>query len=140
MLPLRYDPALLRNTQSGNDKTCLFKNENGNTSTVQWFQGVGGTGNAWGLNKGQYYIEHYNTTSAPKMVIDTSGKMGVGTLSPLAKLHVVSNVKEAARFDGDQSYISIHESGIFRAYMGSFSGAAENMILERQLLRQERFT
>ena len=122
-----YDPALLRNTGSGNDKTCLLGIRNGNTSTVQWFQGVGGTGNAWGLNKGQYYIEHYNTTSAPKMVIDTSGKMGVGTLSPLAKLHVVSNVKEAARFDGgNQSYISIHESGIFRAYMGSFSGAAED--------------
>ena len=54
--------------------------------------------------------------------------VGIGTASPAVRLHVISNVSSPARFDGgDNMFIGLYEAGIYRGYIGSYSGAAADV-------------
>ncbi|HKR03247.1 MAG TPA: hypothetical protein VJY62_01320 [Bacteroidia bacterium] len=59
---------------------------------------------------------------------DASAKIGIGTAAPTVALHVVSSSNNPATFDGGTSmYIGLNENGIYRGYIGSFSGNAEDV-------------
>lgn len=59
---------------------------------------------------------------------DASAKVGIGTAAPSVALHIVSTFNNAAIFDGgSQMYIGLHENGIYRGYIGSYSGNAEDI-------------
>ena len=51
-------------------------------------------------------------TQQTKMVIDDSGKVGIGTMSPAERLHIVASATNAGalRIDGDQSAIEHRNS------------------------------
>jgi hypothetical protein len=61
-----------------------------------------------------------------RMRLDASGNLGVGTSSPVVKLHVNSAaIDEVARFEGTGNpYISVYDSGTRQLYLGSI-GASE---------------
>lgn len=77
----------------------------------------------------QFYTTTLNTTSAQeRMRIDHNGNVGIGTGTPTAGLDVKSPTSPIARFDGTSSmYISLRENGIYRGYLGSYAGAAEDV-------------
>jgi hypothetical protein len=54
--------------------------------------------------------------------------VGFGTNSPQAMIHVVSPIGEAARFDGASGmFLSFYEGGVYRGYLGSYSGSSTDM-------------
>lgn len=57
-----------------------------------------------------------------------SGNTGIGTVSPAAKLDVLSSSAYAARFasTSNQMYIGFFENNTQRGYVGSYAGAAED--------------
>src|SRR5438445_13619891 len=75
-----------------NDKTALVQFETGDGTPVDWNAGVGGQGNGLGLTNGQFYIE--NVGKGAQMVIDQSGRVGIGTNTPGAKLSLGTTVPQ----------------------------------------------
>lgn len=77
----------------------------------------------------QFYTTPLNSISAAeRMRIDHNGRVGIGTNSPATTLHVNSPFNYAAEFNGlTQMYIGLFENGAYRGYLGSFSGAAEDV-------------
>jgi hypothetical protein len=59
------------------DRTALVQFETSDASPAKWNAGVGGAGNGFGLSSGQFYIEQVG--KGPRMVIDASGRVGLGT-------------------------------------------------------------
>ena len=55
--------------------------------------------------------------------------VGIGTISPVAKLHVEATAGQTARFNStsSQMYIQFLESGVTRGYVGSYAGAQEDV-------------
>jgi hypothetical protein len=54
--------------------------------------------------------------------------VGIGLTSPAIRLDLLSSAPHSARFSGPQGmYISFFEEGVYRGYLGSFSGAAEDV-------------
>lgn len=54
--------------------------------------------------------------------------VGIGTTNPIIKLDVVSPVSHTSRFTGpDFMYLSFFENSSYRGYIGSYSGAPEDM-------------
>ena len=60
-----------------------------NTTSRNWEVAVGGSTNT--LGAGKFYV-YDNTADAGRLVIDTSGNVGIGTISPAQKLHVIGNI------------------------------------------------
>ncbi len=59
-----------------------------------------------------------------------SQNVGIGTNSPLTKLHVESTSANIATFNGGSPmYITLAENGLYRGYIGSYSGNAEDVDL-----------
>ena len=71
-----------------------------------------------------------NTTET--MRLDSSGNLGLGTTSPVVKLHVNSAaVDEVARFEGTGSpYISVYVSGTRQLYFGSVGASDVDLWVE----------
>lgn len=68
------------------------------------------------------------TNNLERMRLTTTGNLGLGTQSPGARLHVVSSSSNVATFDAPQgANISFYESGVYRGYAGSYSGAANDV-------------
>ncbi|MEO8151220.1 MAG: hypothetical protein ABI723_26550 [Bacteroidia bacterium] len=59
----------------------------------------------------------------------TSGYVGIGSASPTSPLDIVNHgASNITSFDGGNSmFIAFKENGIYRGYMGSYSGAAEDV-------------
>lgn len=58
------------------------------------------------------------------------GNTGIGTFSPDAKLDVKSAINLVSKFNGiAPMYIGLYEADVYRGYLGSFSGAAEDVDL-----------
>jgi hypothetical protein len=56
------------------------------------------------------------------------GNTGIGTYSPDAKLDVKSATNFVSKFNGiAPMYIGLYEADVYRGYLGSFSGAAEDV-------------
>jgi hypothetical protein len=78
----------------------------------------------------QFYTTPLNSISpAERMRINHNGYVGIGTTTPAAPLHVNSPGNYIAEFNGVSSntYIGLLENGVYRGYLGSFSGAAEDV-------------
>jgi hypothetical protein len=64
----------------------------------------------------------------PSMYLDVNGTIGIGTSTPSAKLDVKTTSSNVARFNGGPStFLSIVENDIYRGYLGSYSGADEDI-------------
>jgi hypothetical protein len=77
--------ARFSNSATTGDRTALIDVQNG--QGVLWRYGVGGTGNGLGINNGQFYIERLGIGSA--FTIATNGNVGIGTIAPTRRLHIV---------------------------------------------------
>jgi len=79
------------------------------TGTRSWLQYIDSSGD-WRL--------YDSTDNADRMVVDSSGNVGIGTTSPAVKLHVSSGASnEVARFEGTNTpYISIYDTGVRQSY------------------------
>lgn len=78
----------------------------------------------------QFYTTPLNTTSTfERMRINHNGNVGIGTNSPATTLDVNSPSSFIAKFNGvgPQTFISLHENGAYLGYLGSYSGAAEDV-------------
>lgn len=77
----------------------------------------------------QFYTTPLNTSFPLERVrIDHNGFVGIGTATPGAPLEVNSPFDLSARFNGTSGmYISLRENGVYRGYLGSFAGAAEDV-------------
>jgi hypothetical protein len=68
------------------------------------------------------------SNSNPSMYLNLNGELGIGTITPSAKLEVKTLNPHVARFNGGSStYVSIVENDIYRGYWGSYSGADEDI-------------
>lgn len=89
---------------------------------------------------------YYNNTTTPKgiqfrtqnninqMVIDSLGNVGIGDITPDARLKVSSSSQNAMNVNGAGAgifgggmYIGLYEADVYRGYLGSWSGAASDV-------------
>jgi hypothetical protein len=82
-----HHTARFTNASSTGDRSTAVDMLTGNG--VMWRLGVGGTGNNQNLSKGQFYIEKYS--GSVYMIIDSFGKVGIGTTTPAAKTQISHN-------------------------------------------------
>jgi hypothetical protein len=77
----------------------------------------------------QFYTTPLNTSfPVERMRIDHNGFVGIGTATPGVPLEVNSPIDVPARFNGTSGmYISLRENGVYRGYLGSYAGAAEDV-------------
>jgi hypothetical protein len=69
-------------------------------------------------------------TTAAGVTSNSNDNIGIGTTTPLTKLHVSSPNNSVAVFNGtNQMFLTLAENGINRGYVGSYSGNAEDVEL-----------
>jgi hypothetical protein len=67
------------------------------------------------------------TTAGNSQIFDNGTSVGIGTTSPNAKLHVVGG-SNAMNIEGTAGmYIGLYEAGVYKGYIGSYSGAADDV-------------
>ncbi len=87
-------------------------------SAAEWFTGVNGSGG------GEWTLFQNSPSSAPRLVVTTSGNVGIGTETPATALHVKTDAPNAgvARFDnrhpGGFAGIYFDEDNQYRGYVG----------------------
>jgi hypothetical protein len=80
--------------------------------------------NAFGVDVIQ--VEPNGITNS--LYISAAGYVGLGTGTPAAKLDVKTTASYVAQFNGGAPmYMGLFESNIYRGYLGSYSGAAEDV-------------
>ncbi len=81
-----------------------------------------GTGNTTGKL-------HLAIQAVPKLTVDATGNVGIGTTAPAAKLDLNSTTSGLlAKFNGGNSmYMGLYENDLYRGYIGSFAGAASDV-------------
>jgi len=78
-----------KNFSTSGDRTALVQFENGDTTAVDWFAGVAGTSNVCKIADGSFYV---GQTAKPRVVVNTSGQVGIGTIAPRTTLAVNGSV------------------------------------------------
>jgi hypothetical protein len=69
-------------------------------------------------------------TTAAGVTSNSNDNIGIGTTTPLTKLHVSTANSNVATFDGgNQMWLTLAENGFERGYIGSFAGNAEDVEL-----------
>jgi hypothetical protein len=79
----------------GPDKTALIQYETGDSSPINWYSGVAGSGNGLGLADGTFFIENFGGS---ELVIGANNNVGIGTNTPNAKLSF-------GTFEGDSIFL-----------------------------------
>jgi hypothetical protein len=74
-----------KNFGYSSDKTALVQFETADTSPVDWMAGVAGKCNVCKVPDGSFYV---GQTSKPRLVVSTSGDVGIGTTKPKTSLQV----------------------------------------------------
>jgi hypothetical protein len=86
----------------------------------------------WGItndDNGLLFVKMDGATFTPMRIEHPSGYIGIGTATPTTTLDVRSSNAQAVRFESTSNimYMSIYEGGSYRGYLGSYSGAAEDV-------------
>jgi len=79
-----------------------------NTGGLSLYRGTGSTARHW-IDSNDTYLIQRATTDTAGIAIDSTGKIGFGTITPTEKIHVVGNIKQ----DGNYSIFNNFVSGIF---------------------------
>ncbi len=75
-----------KNVGTSGDRTALVQFETGpSCKLIDWSAGVAGLCNACKIPKGSFYL---GQPTKPRMVVNTSGQVGIGTTTPLTPLQV----------------------------------------------------
>ncbi len=77
--------ARFENDGTGGDDTVLVDMVNAGDA-MTWRYGVAGTGNGLGIAAGRFYLERVG--NGAQMVLDGSGRVGIGTTTPSGRLEV----------------------------------------------------
>ena len=80
--------------------------------------GVGGSGAGAGYANNLYFYD--NNVAAVRMVIDTSGNVGIGTTSPDTKLHIYGSSTVSEMYLGEDA--AIDKAGILKYNQGDGTG------------------
>ncbi|MEJ1241746.1 hypothetical protein WBG78_26615 [Chryseolinea sp. T2] len=67
-----------------------IKLSNSDPGGVDWR--LGSTSNSWATGGGKFIISSNNVPTSASLVIDQSKNVGIGTISPVDKLHIVGNM------------------------------------------------
>lgn len=84
----------LKNNGQGSNKSALIQFENGCSTPSDWYAGVSGAGNSHCLPPGEFFIVGQ---SAPRVVVNSSGNVGLGTISPVTTLQVNGSISAKTR-------------------------------------------
>jgi hypothetical protein len=104
---------------AGLDKTTLIQFENGCCTPVDWYAGVSGQGNSYGLHPGQFFLE---TQKQPRFVVTACGKVGIGTIAPATTLDVKGGVSAKTRIVTSSYSVKTSDFAIFaNASSGGFA-------------------
>jgi hypothetical protein len=87
--------GVFKNSGSSTNKTAGIQIQNGCSTPVAWNAGVGGAGGTNGLTNGQLFFGH----TTPKIVVNTCGKVGIGTIAPNATLQVNGGVSVGTKIE-----------------------------------------
>jgi hypothetical protein len=93
-------------------------NSNGAISAIG-FEAFGGTNNDTGIS---FYTQITAGGLTRRMIIDSSGRVGIGTTGPGAKLHVAAGANVALQLDADtglDTNIALSENGSIKWYFGN---------------------
>jgi len=85
--------AMVKNNGGGSNKSAVVEFQNGCPTPTTWYEGVGGAGNSNGFTKGQFFILG---NGQPRMVLNTCGKVGIGTSAPNSTLQINGGLSVAA--------------------------------------------
>jgi len=93
-----------KNYASSGCRTFLIQFETGDSSPYDWNMGVEGACNGLGIKDGNFFVEQVG--HGARMVIDTCGRVGIGTIAPNSSLCVVG------KLSGDGIVGATSDSGI----------------------------
>ena len=86
-----YQPVVgkFKNNSPFTDRTAQVQFETGDTTAIDWNIGVAGSGNSLALADGDFFIQQ--VVGGPRMVIGTTGNVGIGTITPKTLLEVAGS-------------------------------------------------
>jgi hypothetical protein len=121
--------ALLHLNQSGTGDYSSIRFSNTGASGRAYEIGVGGNTSAAGYANNLYFYD--STGSALRMVLDSSGRLGIGTTSPSYALHVRSAVDYQGFFENTVTGTGALIGGISGAGIITSQGTATPLVFAR---------